>query len=70
MHLQSGPSSEFQLSVILSLKGVITFMITYMMYQKFSFLFDIYEMVRYTLKQNWEILKTSTSKVVNLQPKL
>ena len=44
---------EFQLSVILSLKGVITFM----MYQKFNFLFDIYEIDRYTLVQNWEILK-------------
>ena len=54
MHLQSGPSSEFQLPVILSLKGVITFMT----YQKFIFLFDIYEMGRYTLEQNWEILKT------------
>jgi len=29
-----------------------------MTYQKFSFLFDIYEMGRYTLEQNWEILKT------------
>ena len=29
-----------------------------MTYQKFSFLFDIYEMSRYTLEQNWEILKT------------
>ena len=29
-----------------------------MTYQKFSFLFDISEMGRYTLKQNWEILKT------------
>jgi len=28
-----------------------------MTYQKFSFLFDIYEMDRYTLEQNWEILK-------------
>ena len=45
---------EFQLAVILSLKGVITFIT----YQKFSFLFDIYEMDRYTLEQNWEILKT------------
>jgi len=44
---------EFQLPVILSLKGVITFM----MYQKLNFLFDIYEMGRYTL-ENWEILKT------------
>ena len=29
-----------------------------MTYQKFNFLFDIYEMGRYTLEQNWEILKT------------
>jgi len=29
-----------------------------MTYQKFSFLFDIYEMSRYTLEQNWKILKT------------
>jgi len=29
-----------------------------MTYQKFSFLFDIYEIDRYTLEQNWEILKT------------
>ena len=29
-----------------------------MTYQKFSFLFDIYKMSRYTLEQNWEILKT------------
>jgi len=29
-----------------------------MTYQKFSFLFDIYEMSRYTFEQNWEILKT------------
>jgi len=27
-------------------------------YQKFSFLFDIYEMGRYTLEKNWKILKT------------
>jgi len=63
---------EFQLPVILSLKGVITFMT----YQKFSFLFDIYEMDRYTLEQNWEILKTyfqsgksSTQTVRNLRGK-
>jgi len=48
-HLAFGIST----TVILSLKGVITFMT----YQKFSFLFDIYEM-GYTLEQNWEILKT------------
>jgi len=29
-----------------------------MTYQKFSFLFDIYEIGRYTLEQNWKILKT------------
>jgi len=57
---------------ILSLKGVITFMT----YQKFSFLFDIYEMGHYTLEQNWEILKTyfqsgesSTQTVRNLRGK-
>ena len=55
-HIQGEPSRrlEFQLPVILSLKTVMTFMT----YQKFSFLFDIYEMGRYTLEQNWEILKT------------
>ena len=47
-----------------------------MTYQKFSFLFDIYEMGRYTLEQNWEILKTyfqsgesSTQTVRNLRGK-
>jgi len=50
MHLQSGPSSEFQLPVILSLKGVITFMT----YQKFIFLFDIYEMGRLNKIENWK----------------
>ena len=47
-----------------------------MMYQKFSFLFDIHEMGRYTLEQNWEILKTyfqsgesSTQTVRNLRGK-
>jgi len=47
-----------------------------MKYQKFSFLFDIYEMGRYTLEQNWEILKTyfqsgesSTQTVRNLRGK-
>jgi len=49
-HLAFGIST----TIILSLKGVITFMT----YQKFSFLFDIYEMSRYILEQNWEILKT------------
>ena len=45
-----------------------------MTYQKFSFLFDIYG--RYTLEQNWEILKTyfqsgesSTQTVRNLRGK-
>jgi len=54
------------------LKGVITFMT----YQKFNVLFDIYEMDRYTLKQNWEISKTyfqsresSTQTVKNLRGK-
>jgi len=28
---------------------------TFVTYQKFSFLFDFYEMGRYTLEQNWEI---------------
>ena len=43
--------------------------------QKFSFLFDIYEMDRYTLEQNWEILKIyfqsefSTQTVRNLRGK-
>jgi len=44
-----------------------------MTYQKFSFLFDIYEMGCYMLEQNWEILKTyfqsgesSTQTVKNL----
>ena len=47
-----------------------------MTYQKFSFLFDIYEMDRYTLEQNWEISKTyfqsresSTQTVKNLRGK-
>jgi len=47
-----------------------------MTYQKFSFLFDIYEMGRYTLEQNWEILKiyfqsdeSSTQTVRNLRGK-
>jgi len=47
-----------------------------MTYQKFSFLFDIYEIGRYTLEQNWEILKTyfqsgesSTQIVRNLRGK-
>ena len=47
-----------------------------MTYQKFSFLFDIYEMGRYMLEQNWEILKTyfqsdesSTQTVRNLRGK-
>jgi len=63
---------EFQLPVILSLKGIITFIT----YQKFSFLFDIYEIGRYTLEQNWEILKTyfqndefSTQTIRNLRGK-
>jgi len=49
---------------------------TFVTYQKFSFLFDIYEMGRYTLEQNWEILKTyfqsgesSTQTVRNLREK-
>jgi len=49
---------------------------TFMTYQKFSFLFDIYEMGRYTFEQNWEILKTyfqsgesSTQTVRNLREK-
>ena len=47
-----------------------------MTYQKFSFLFDVYEMGRYTLEQNWEILKTyfqsgesSTQTIRNLRGK-
>ena len=47
-----------------------------MTYQKFNVLFDIYEMDRYTLKQNWEISKTyfqsresSTQTVKNLRGK-
>ena len=47
-HLAFGISTT-----VLSLKGI-----TFMTYQKFSFLFDIYEMGRCTLEQNWEILKT------------
>ena len=66
---------EFQLPVILSLK-VYNNIITFITYQKFSFLFDIYEIGRYTLEQNWEILKTyfqngefSTQTVRNLRGK-
>ena len=68
-HLVFGISTTGYFEVIL--KGVITFMT----YQKFSFLFNIYEMGRYTLEQNWEILKIyfqsefSTQTVRNLRGK-
>jgi len=38
-----------------------------MTYQKFSFLFDIYEMDRYTLEQNWEILTYFQSNESSIQ---
>ena len=38
-----------------------------MTYQKFSLLFDIYEMDRYTLEQNWEILTYFQSNESSIQ---